>query len=410
MIWDRLFKPSEVEEYKVPEDSFGNFIMEKIKRENILKLINAVENDDLELVTELIKDYGVEVNAKDESGKTPLMHFFNRNWLKLPKGYFEIIKVFIANGLDVNVKYGPRNCETLLDIIYHQLNLSNENNDQRAYFEVAKLLIENGLDINDIDDTYSLYTRDILSSGENDFGLTSLHRLCVRLRDCHNKQNGQAYFEIAKLLIENGADANVIKACYDFNSTPLLTLVYGNYSDDIVYFVFKIAKLLIENGADVDVRGMFDETALWHICLDAVRCSQQSRQAYFEIAKLLIENGADVNAKDESGETPLIRLVAARHPNDKDNAVFDMAKLLIENGADVNVRNKYDRTPLGCICANIVLWKQQNCLNIVKLLIENGAYCDEETSLYYATRHKNTELIELLTQDKHKQLVSRQND
>lgn len=322
MIWDRLFKPSEVEEYKVPEDSFGNFIMEKIKRENILKLINAVENDDLELVTELIKDYGVEVNAKDESGKTPLMHFFNRNWLKLPKGYFEIIKVFIANGLDVNVKYGPRNCETLLDIIYHQLNLSNENNDQRAYFEVAKLLIENGLDINDIDDTYSLYTRDILSSGENDFGLTPLHRLCVRLRDCHNKQNGQAYFEIAKLLIENGAD---------------------------------------------------------------------------------------VNAKDESGETPLIRLVAARHPNDKDNAVFDMAKLLIENGADVNVRSKYDTTPLGYICTNIVLWKQQNCLNIVKLLIENGAYCDE-SSLHYATRHKNTELIELLTQDKYRQLVSRQDD
>ena len=161
--------------------------------------------------------------------------------------------------------------------------------------DIAKLLIENGADINT----------------QKEFGNTSLH-LAVREKN----------FDLVKLLIEYGADVN-IKNNADW--TPLHWTASNGYYD--------VAKLLIENGADVNIKGDTGWTPL----------HEAAFIGYYDVAKLLIENGADVNIKDEDGWTPLHE--AAFKGN------IDIGKCLIENGADPFIKNKNGKTPLD-ICQN----------------------------------------------------------
>ena len=91
-------------------------------------------------------------------------------------------------------------------------------------------------------------------------------------------------YEIAVLLLENGADVNVKDR---WSETPL--------HQAVAHHSGKIAVLLLENGADVNAKGFHDYTPLH----DAA--SQGAR----EMVTLLLEHGADVGATNDNGETPL---------------------------------------------------------------------------------------------------------
>ncbi len=146
--------------------------------------------------------------------------------------------------------------------------------------EIAKLLIEKGADVN----------------AQDSYGWMPLHYA----KDVN----------IARLLIEKGADINARGKWYI--STPLCTHIN---SDEIV-------RLLIEKKADVNAECIYGHTPL-HATSNA------------SIAHLLLENGANVNAKDHDGDTPLHW--------EKD---INIAHLLIENGADVNAKNDEGKTAL----------------------------------------------------------------
>ena len=174
------------------------------------------------------------------------------------------------------------------------------------------------------------------------------------------------HLDIAKLLIENGANVN---AKASDGETPLHWAASGGNLD--------IAKLLVENGADVNAKNSDGETPLHWAAI-----SNDNP----DIARLLIECGADVNAKDSDWETPLHR--AALTGN------LDIAKILIENGADVNVKDAEGKTPLSQAI------RKRN-LDIVKLLVENGAdvnakNSDGETPLHWAAESGHPDIVKLL--------------
>ena len=75
----------------------------------------------------------------------------------------------------------------------------------------------------------------------------------------------------------------------------LQTRVVGHLFIASTYGYFEIAKYLIDNGADVNASNNFSSTPL----------HQASVSGDFEIVKYLVENDADVNAPDNDGETPL---------------------------------------------------------------------------------------------------------
>ena len=131
----------------------------------------------------------------------------------------------------------------------------------------------------------------------------------------------------------------------------------------------EIAKLLIQHGADVNNKSYFgSERQYYTTALN--QSAHKGHLEHLEIAKLLIQHGADVNAKDSDGWNPLIAAVNRGYMNDPNKQSLEFAKLLIENGADVNAKNIYGNTALMIATQNNSNTKY---LDTIKLLIENGA-------------------------------------
>jgi uncharacterized protein len=113
------------------------------------------------------------------------------------------------------------------------------------------------------------------------------------------------HLDIAKLLIERGADLNV-NSKNALNATPLQGAVASNRID--------LARLYISHGANVNCRSEEGGSPL----------HEAAGNGYLDFAKLLIENGANVNQKDDNGKTPLA--IALQYKK------ADVAKFLREHG------------------------------------------------------------------------------
>lgn len=143
------------------------------------------------------------------------------------------------------------------------------------------------------------------------------------------------HLAIVELLIRQGADVNLAnefkvgKFATKVATNALLAVAGCTWTlglppdNDYSSQYFEIAKLLIQSGADVNTRDFCHETPL----LNAASGSETLR---VNLVSLLIEHGADVNVANDNGVTPLIR--ACGHSR------YETAKLLVEHGAKVNTR------------------------------------------------------------------------
>ncbi|MBE6463683.1 MAG: ankyrin repeat domain-containing protein [Alphaproteobacteria bacterium] len=161
----------------------------------------CIKGGDINEVKELI-DMGVDVNQKDNSGRTALMEA--SYW-----GYKEVVELLIQNGADVNQK--DEKGKTAL------VKASGE-----GYKEIVELLIKNGADVNHKDN----------------YGYTALMDASY-----------WGYKEVVELLIQSGADVNQKN---DNDVTALMMASRRGYKE--------IVELLIENGADVNQKDNNGET------------------------------------------------------------------------------------------------------------------------------------------------------
>lgn len=128
----------------------------------------------------------------------------------------------------------------------------------------------------------------------------------------------------ARELIDQGADMDSRSG--PKNHTPLMLACINKNTE--------IAKLLVEKGADVNSSDIDKITPLSYAALHGKP----------ELVSLLIEKGANVNNIDLHGNTPLYYAAA--------KGKLVVTNLLIEKGADVNIENKYGYTPLDIAYAN----------------------------------------------------------
>ena len=95
----------------------------------------------------------------------------------------------------------------------------------------------------------------------------------------------------------------------------------------------EVARLLVEKGADIN-KARDTEDLLYACC----------EEGHVEVARLLVEKGADINKARDTGATPLYICCQEGH--------LEVARLLVDKGADVNKANDGGRTPLFTSCQN----------------------------------------------------------
>eukprot|EP01121_Diplochlamys_sp_Union-15-3_P018624 TRINITY_DN6824_c0_g1_i1.p1 TRINITY_DN6824_c0_g1~~TRINITY_DN6824_c0_g1_i1.p1 ORF type:complete len:566 (-),score=113.31 TRINITY_DN6824_c0_g1_i1:24-1721(-) len=318
--------------------------------ENKSLLHYAAHHGRLQAVKDLIQHFpNLNLNLQTKGGKTPLM-------LASAQGFDELVETLLAAGakplLRDNTGY------TALGLAAHQGHLST-----------VKILLKAGVGINE-------------KAGEKE--ATALSCSC---------QGGK--FEVAKFLLESGADPNITEsdgrsclqvACTS-GSIPLTKLLLSHNADlyskhssgmTVLHAAAMKSSELVNILLDAGYKGINDinESGLSVLHFAAATGSPTSVEA-------LIKGGGDVNLKDPLVRTPLHISTAST------------AQVLISNGADVNAVDKNKKSPLHTAVFN-------EDLDLVKVLLNAGAdrslrqNRNNWTPLQVAVSKKNIPVIKIL--------------
>lgn len=172
-------------------------------------------------------------------------------------------------------------------------------------------------------------------------------------------------YEIVKLLIEHGADVNIIPSS---GTNTLHLAVYHNAPMDIL-------QMLMDAGVDKNKKDKDGLTAL-HIAV---------KKNFSHIIEFLIESGVDMNAKSKLGLTPL------HYALYDDSSSIHCLKELLEHGASINEPNSNGDTPLHFSINN-------HCsIDKIKLLLDYGADVDKKNK-------NNQSVINILIQENKSEL------
>jgi ankyrin repeat protein len=264
-------------------------------------------------------------------------------------------------------------CKCINVLIKYGANVDAKDNSGRTslhyaaeygYSAVAKLLIQLGANVNARDNAGNTPFRYVIGS------LFGWYK--------------PTHYDVAKLLLENGACAEV-NAMGKFGRTPLHLASASGCADFV--------KLLIKYDAKVNVSDIFGYTPLHYaaaagdlpilaeIIEEELNIFEGFPRAleYTDIVEVLLIHGANVNAKNNMGVTPLHIAVSSGD--------VKIVKMLIKYGAYVNARDDEGNTPLhyatyfACVRAlslvdlpdSIKLFLENCVAPTIKLLLENGA-------------------------------------
>lgn len=164
--------------------------------------------------------------------------------------------------------------------------------------------------------------KQLLASGANPSLRDTFHSGYTALHIASLNSNEPSQKDIVAYLISSGAGLNIEDG---FGNTPLNLLLYKKGNPEI-------AKLLIEKGADVNSVGFEGITPL----ASAVSLGNK------EVIKALIAKGANANKKDSNGLSPLMNAA-------KDALITGdtgIMEILISGGADVNAKDNNGNTIL----------------------------------------------------------------
>ena len=287
--------------------------LKQIEQKNILQyyykyeLGKALFNDDYSLLNSLIK------KSNKENIKKVLLDAIKKNDLKAVK--------IILNTFDLSKD----------DLCYSLV----ESVDSTS--EIIDAIISKGVSVNCMD---RRGWSPLLDAARSDQDTTSAK---MNFNESRNFNPTPNYTSIVKTLMDKGADPNWLSSQKTGGSSPLRKAVYRNHYD--------IAKLLIENGADVNDYDHDGNQRGYTILMEAIFL-----YSYFKdpsVIHLLLKSNADINYRSKlgynhhcetnsvgrctfNGHTALTRAVI-----DKDKVIV---KLLLEAGADTSIclRSKRD--------------------------------------------------------------------
>jgi ankyrin repeat protein len=312
-------------------------------------------------VVQLLLSKNADVHTRDEGGRTALM------WAGR-EVYAKVLQLLLENGADVNEK--DRYGETALTLAIQFLGydgitqmeeccpLDREERNcssdgmrppwrrESERTEVMKLLQPRGADealIVAASQRDEKKIRQLLDAGADvrartTNGVTAL-MMAIEWRAVDKRGNA----DVAKLLLEKGADAN---SPDNYGRTALTRAVLLGQAD--------MVKLLLDKGADINAVDKYGWTPLMFA----------ASQGQPDVLRYLLDKGAYINVQAMTGRTALM---AAAQSID-----YYGVKQLLDRGADINARTKDGQTAL-MLAVEIGLTRSGLAAQVVRLLLERGA-------------------------------------
>ncbi|MBD2462459.1 ankyrin repeat domain-containing protein [Oscillatoria sp. FACHB-1407] len=265
---------------------------------------------------------GANPNTCDFQGRTALM-------LAAEKGYLDIATILLANGADVNAIADPAK-GFIPDLLKGVADAIAQSSDQKTallyatdngHTGIVQALLDAGADVA-IADKQGRTARDIAIQQ----GFTAIVRLL--------EQAGNQALEDSPQF----TDAFLLGAAKQGNLEDLRSALQAGVSPNAVELQER--------------RNPRYKTALMFA----------AERGHLEAVRILVEAGAETNLSDRPGKklgkTPLMYAAEAGHAN--------IVRLLLEAGATVDAQDKRGETAL-------FLAVQQNCVEVVRVLLEYGA-------------------------------------
>ncbi|KAM6513247.1 hypothetical protein FALCPG4_015697 [Fusarium falciforme] len=308
------------------------------------RLLWAAKHGDEAVVKQLLEQDGIDLNPRDNNGRTPLI-------LAVVCGHEAVVKQLLEqDGIDLNPRDGidrtplslaaesGRGAVMRLLLKKDGVELNPKDNNGRTPLSsaawngckeaVEQLLAKDGVHLNDTDNNGQTPLSLAAKDGREAVVKQLLAKDGVKLNARDNNGQTPLMLAVAKdlravveqLLAKDGVNLNT----RDNNAqTPLMLAVAKDRRA-------AVKQLLEKDGVDLNARDNIGRTALSLAAKDG--CEAVVKQ-------LIAKDGVDLNARDNNGRTPLILAVVCGH-----EAV--VKHLVAKDGVDLNARDNNGWTPL----------------------------------------------------------------
>ena len=159
-------------------------------------------------------------------------------------------------------------------------------------------------------------------------------------------------FEVASMLLDYGADPNII--CSDV--VPFMRNCLTGVCDSGAHVSLPMVSLLIDRGANINAKMPGTNRTALHFACD---------NGNAECVSFLIDRGADMSARDHEGLTPL--WYAVKHDLSVDKSTLNVVHTLVLHGANIRERNSIGQTLLHQTAR-----AGQSNMRLVKYLVDSG--------------------------------------
>jgi ankyrin repeat protein len=285
---------------------------------------------------------GIDLNKKDEKGKTILFHL-------VAKRKLDAIKILLKNGININLedRYG----RTVLDEAV-----------QKSDGVMVRFLLENGFDINRKNSTGRTIFQDVALSGDYKiFQILMNYRPDFNIKDSYGKT---VLFDAVE-----GGNINLLKDV--INNVNSLNVLDENYQTALFKAVLKddilLAQALVLHGINVNFLDKDGQNAIFNTILQGAK--------NIPLIELFIKKNINLNIVDNYGKNVIDELLY----------VFDLQK----NGPK-DLEGKYK-----------LVTSEKDYLPLALIFIENGLEIDKmhedgKTTLQREIENKNLPNVEFL--------------